>query len=850
MASYKITLDKRSGTDGTDAIWYDTVSATFYADESLSEPVDVITPPSRECWAFNGIFSATSGGTKYIDESGNITDELRALSITAAKTFYAQWTRVSYKLTLSDNNGSGGSGALFWKIDTEDTERLYNDDLCTSPASGVNRPVRSAYAFDGYYNGTSTLGAKYVNADGSFTEALTGLTLTADKTIYARWVAAFKITVSANSGTGGTKAFYYDSLSSKFYDGPDLLNAITAIVPHVRSQYAFLGCMATNADTGVIRVNPDGTIASGWIPTATATIYARWSQVSYKVTISKSSGTGGTDFIFAKIGATSDRFFSDDLCTESITSVELPTRTGNVIKGVYNTSSGTTQFIGRDGRFTDAFLSHSISGNITIYAQWIAVYKLTLSKSSGTGGDDALYYNSLEDSFFLDQDLNVPATSVVVPSRECYRFKGFYNSTTGSTQYIDGSGQFTDALRELSITANKTFYGQWELVSYKLTLNDNGGDGGSGAIYFDGDNNAFFADYMLTERITAVRTPVLPGYVFSGYYSTSAASGGSRYIDETGRIVVATVLTSSATVYARFSPLTYTLTFDYNGGHGAVQSKSVTMGSAVGTLPSAAIDIGVLDGWYVGDKKITPSTTWTFPADTVAVAKWRYYFGNLTDYFNLETADGPLMLVASTDGATRSVTETSHSGALAIQTADSTVGAFARGGILLNPTSTYRIRKSGTVQIQLGKAWEKTGDVKSGYMIVSAEYATASDGEPILVIRGVANEGADAINRWNVNLSVNPDHIAQDPMGAVSGGGEMTECKTLITCDPVVPMENGMPCASDVVHGKVVVTATTNAYLGENAPTARSPFFETNGEPNSETDVDFTSYAFQAERSL
>ena len=78
----------------------------------------------------------------------------------------------------------------------------------------------------------------------------------------------------------------------------------------------------------------------------------------------------------------------------------------------------------------------------------------------------------------------------------------------------------------------------------------------------------------------------------------------------------------------------------------------------------------------------------------------------------------------------------------------------------------------------------------------------------------------------------------------------MTECTTLVTCDPVVPMENGMPCASDVVHGKIVVTATTNAYLGESAPTAAGSFVETNGDPNSETDVDFTSYAFQAERSL
>ena len=225
-------------------------------------------------------------------------------------------------------------------------------------------------------------------------------------------------------------------------------------------------------------------------------------------------------------------------------------------------------------------------------------------------------------------------------------------------------------------------------------------------------------------------------------------------------------------------------------------------------------------------------------------------FGQLTDYFGLETADGPLMLVASNSGATRAAVETSHGGSLAIQTAGSDVGAFYKGGILMNPVCTYKIRSSGTVAINLGKAWETSGTSVSGYMLVSGEYKTAADGEPLLVVRAVANEGADAINSWTVNLAVSPDHVAQDPLNAVNGGGEMIACTTLVVCDPVVPIENGMPCASDVVHGKAVVTATTNAYLGEAAPTATSPFVETNGVPSDGSDVDYTTYAFAAERSL
>lgn len=413
----------------------------------------------------------------------------------------------------------------------------------------------------------------------------------------------------------------------------------------------------------------------------------------------------------------------------------------------------------------------------------------------------------------------------------------------------------------------------------KVTLDDNGGSGGSGVLYLNYDleqlsyyppSYIYRYNYWATAqstseafRVTRCNIPTKEGFEFNGYsgYILIRANGSlprDTYYDNL----------PNDTVVARWVE-GYTISLDKDGGTGGESAIYYKIGGGLYldsayTIPATSITPPTKGqkeflGYFSQDlqtKYVNPDGSFTQALTSLVLRNnltlygvW-VKFGDLTDHFGLETADGPLMLVASTDGATRSVTETSHSGALEIKTADSSVGAFELGGILLNPTCTYRIRKNGTVQIQLGKAWAKTGTVKSGYMIVSAEYATASDGEPILVIRGVANEGADAINRWNVNLSVNPDHIAQDPMGAVSGGGEMTECKTLITCDPVVPMENGMPCASDVVHGKVVVTATTNAYFGETAPTAAGAFIETNGTPNSETDVDFTIYAFKAERSL
>ena len=407
-----------------------------------------------------------------------------------------------------------------------------------------------------------------------------------------------------------------------------------------------------------------------------------------------------------------------------------------------------------------------------------------------------------------------------------------------------------------------------------VRFDDNGGSGGPGSLClnYEAHTGSYKLNYWATRessyseyRKTSIEIPSKDGFVFSGY-----ASGSYILVDYRGNLPTGSYSIDhlSATLTATWDA-GWIIAFDKGGGTGGSSALYCKVGGGLYsdkecTVPATSItpptNVGkIFDGYFSSDRKIkyinadgsfTSELTSLVPKGRITLYAGWSSFGNTTDYYSLETANGPLMLVASNSGATRSVVETSHSGALDIQAADSSVGAFERGGILMNPVCTYRIRSAGSVSIQLGKAWRGSGSTVSGYMIVAAEYNTAADVEPVLVVRGAANEGADAINRWNVNLAVNPDHIVQDPMAAVSGGGEMTECKTLITCDPVVPMENGMPCASDVVHGKVVVTATTNAYLGEAAPTERSPFVEINGAPPDESDVDFTTYTFQAERSF
>ena len=694
MATYKITLYQSNWTGGMAAFYYDTNTAAFYPDTDLATEMTGLTSlPERETYRFNGFYeknSTTSPGIQYIDDAGNFTEALYLLAPTSAKTLYVNGTRVSYRLTVNDNGGSGGDGTLYYRIDGGG---YFRDHLCSGDeVTRFTPPIRTGFEFKGYYSSASST-VQYAIPDGSFTDEFADVPLSADKTIYAQWIAPYKITISANGGTGGTTAFYFGSISGKFYASEDCSQApIARIEPHVRETFAFLGCYKANSTSSTQHVAPDGTILAGWSPSANVTLYCQWLRVSWKV---------------------------------------------------------------------------------------------TFSKQGGEGGSDCLYYRIDGGGYYLDDLVVGETNSVAPPKRAGYGFSGYYASTSpNADQYVTPDGTFTTDIAELSVSSAKTFYAQW-------TAN------------------------------------------------------------------------------------TYTITFDANGGRCEVESKTVTFGEAVGELPSPLHGEGYFIAWTMGGSPLTADTVWKIDRDAIAIASWDYHFGRKRDFFFLD--GDSLACIESADGCEMSAVETSHDGALAIQMEDSDVGAYRIYGRKLNPVVTYRVIGAASISLTLGKAYamatrssskitidgvSRYVAEESGYMLTAFEYRTGADKIPTLTLFGAANEGyvhnssgvmtpklTDAINMWTVKFDVSPDHASQDVFGAIDGGGELLSCTTRGECTPVVPLELGMPCASDVVRGKLLVSAQTAAYGGEDAPTARAPFLAVQvNESNS--DIDFISYNIRAERSL
>ena len=125
----------------------------------------------------------------------------------------------------------------------------------------------------------------------------------------------------------------------------------------------------------------------------------------------------------------------------------------------------------------------------------------------------------------------------------------------------------------------RDFYDDIPVVSLKL----NGGGNLNGA-----------SDEILVDRDAeygSLPTPTRIGHTFDGWYT--APSGGTKV---TGSTTIAS--NSSHPLYAHWTPNTYTITFDPNGGSCDTESKVVTYGSTYGVLPTPIWKGHIFEGWY------------------------------------------------------------------------------------------------------------------------------------------------------------------------------------------------------------------------------------------------------------
>jgi uncharacterized protein (TIGR02145 family)/uncharacterized repeat protein (TIGR02543 family) len=644
--SYTITFNADSGE----------VSPAFGATGAGGKLASLPTPV-RIGYVFDGWFTAEEGGSR-VDTS---------TAFSASAEIYARWTLGVYAVAWDADGGApepkqrsvtyldsiafpdtmGKIGYTFkgWYADSAFTEAAqFPMKNVASDTAFYAKWAVATYGVTWYTNGGTPLlpMLSVVNHGGSVaappTEAAkaghvlegwfrdSALTapaplpitaVTADLTLYAKWLPVYTVTFNPNGGSVDT-AYRVTGTNGR----------LASLSTPVRSGYMF--------DAWYTERTGGDKITATTVFRANDTVYARWTVAVYLVSFDVS----GCNFIPPASTSPVDGKLSS-----------LPTPTCG------DTRTFDGWYTARMGSGDKVTTSRVYTENTVIYVNWIQHYKVTFNPNGGmvsidydiTGPDGKLaslptptappvggyafdgWYSSggvkITTNYVFRGDATVVAewspidvsytvtfnanggtvspafrtttgdgtlTSLPTPAREGFRFIGWYTTASSSSGVEVTAGTVFEA--------NATVFARWTPV-YTVTFNPNGGSVSPTSAVIDLDGMA-----------ASWPTPTRAGYKFDGWFTT--ASGGTE-------VAADNVFTANTAVYAHWTLMTYTITFNPNGGAVSVTSGATGAGGKLASLPTPVWGTYTFVGWFTeveGGTRVTANTV--FDDNITVYAQW------------------------------------------------------------------------------------------------------------------------------------------------------------------------------------------------------------------------------------
>lgn len=312
---------------------------SLYATWTSSTTTSAVTlpTPSRTGYAFDGWYTAASGGTRVGGAGGSYTP-------TGAVTLHAHWTQNTWTVSYAANGGSstpasqtklyGQALTLRGAISRSNATATYTVSYSANYSGGSNPSSGTAtkttkYSFNGW---KATNGTVYA-AGGSYTA-------NAATTMTAQWTSSASTT------------------------------KVTLPTP-TRTGYTFGGWYKESACT-----NKVGNGGASYTPTASIQLFAKWTINTWTVAYSANGGTGAP--------ASQTKTYGQTLTLSST----RPARSGYTFLGWATKADGTGTAYSPGGSYT-------ANAAATLYAVWVAVQVTSLSayrsNSAGTRSDSGTY---------------------------------------------------------------------------------------------------------------------------------------------------------------------------------------------------------------------------------------------------------------------------------------------------------------------------------------------------------------------------------------------------------------------------------------------------------------------------
>lgn len=551
--------------------------------------------PYRTGYTFKGW--GTSSSTSYAAYQPGST-----FYTNANTTLYAVWSARTYTISYNANGGSGGPGS---QTKTHGIKMLI---------SRVE-PTRSGYTFLGWSTSPSASSASYQPGEWYYANA--------DRTFYAVWKknapTTYTVSYNANGGSGAPAS----QTKTK-----DIALTLSGTKP-TRSGYTFLG-WATSSSATSASYQPGGSYTAN----ASVTLYAVWScnhPSSKKVwdtgcdwrTVCDNCGatlSSGTlhgpytygDWVYYS-GSRHSRYktciHGDYTTTEYAshnTSAQYEQYSASQHKK-YSYCADCNSTVGTTSYESHTFTSSTVNGQIVSTCS-LCGYTKTSAQTytvsyNPNGGSNAPASQTKVHGVTL-------TLSSSVPYRFNYEFVGWATNSNSSVASYYAGGSYTD-------NASVTLYAVWRYkpATYTVTFDANGGTNAPSS-----QTKTYGVTLTLTTAI-----PTRTNYRFIGWSkdrnATSARyTAGGSYTDN-----------ASVTLYAVwvYSPESYTVRYDANGGTGAPASQSKTHGVPLTLSVIKPTRVGYeFLGWATLRNATTseyaPGERYTDEASVTFYAVWRY----------------------------------------------------------------------------------------------------------------------------------------------------------------------------------------------------------------------------------
>ena len=245
----------------------------------------------------------------------------------------------------------------------------------------------------------------------------------------------------------------------------------------------------------------------------------------------------------------------------------------------YLPTPNSTNFPGATGKWKNTagktFAPSEIPNNVAdTYIVDTVKYQVAFNANGGSG-------SMSNQSFGYGESKALTANSF---TRTGYTFSGWNTAANGSgTSYADKA-----SVSNLSSTngAVVTLYAQWTANTYTLSFNYNKPDT-DGSIT---GNDVASKTVKFNEPLFPLPIPALNGYSFAGWYCI----WGGQYHPVSSSVYS---VDSDSTFYANWNLITYSISYDLNGGSISGQLTSYNVNTASFTLPTPSKSGYTFTGW-------------------------------------------------------------------------------------------------------------------------------------------------------------------------------------------------------------------------------------------------------------